>query len=193
MAYQSTIPAATDKLSDSQLDLQNNFIALNTYLTVNHVAFNGADQGKHKMVTFTDQSASVPAPSGTELAMYYATDPAYPLLGQQLWIQTGAGSKLPLIASNQATTGYTILPSSIKLAWAEVTWVTAGSHTFNLNAANLGASFPGFSSAVYNVQLTSTSAANDIYVVSIGAGPTYTVTYNVTDTTGSAYLFAIGL
>lgn len=70
MAYQPNIPLATDRLKDSQADIQGNFQELNTYLNVNHTAIDGtADQGKHKFVTMPIQGAA-PGTLANELAMY---------------------------------------------------------------------------------------------------------------------------
>lgn len=194
MAYQPGIPLGPDKLSVSQGDLLNNFGAISTMLQVNHVNFNGAQQGMHHKVDYTDATAALPIAAGGAIVMYAAIDPAYPLLGQQLWVRNGVSAPLPLLASEKASTGWTILPSSIKMVWVPITWVAAGNNTYNLNAANLGASWPGFSSAVYHVQLTGgLPAGNVLTVVSIGAGPNFTVTYNSVQANGNGYLFAIGL
>ena len=70
MAYQPNIPLATDRLKDSQADIQGNFQELNTYLNVNHTAIDGtANQGKHKFVTMPIQGAA-PGTLANELAMY---------------------------------------------------------------------------------------------------------------------------
>ena len=60
MAYNNNIPLAADQLSVSQADLLNNFATISTYLNVNHVDFNGADQGKHKLLTLPVQTPAAP-------------------------------------------------------------------------------------------------------------------------------------
>jgi len=69
MAYQPNIPQATDALSQSQIDIQNNFGALSTFLNVNHVDFASSDQGKHKWVTFPVQG-STPSFAAGEVGLY---------------------------------------------------------------------------------------------------------------------------
>jgi hypothetical protein len=65
MAYQPNIPLATDRLKDSQADINGNFQELNTYLNVNHTAIDGtADQGKHNMVTLVPQTPIPPTIPG---------------------------------------------------------------------------------------------------------------------------------
>jgi hypothetical protein len=73
MAYQANIPQPGDLLSQSQSDLLNNFMALQTLIDINHVDFASGDQGKHKWVTFPVQGAIPPAGSGFlagELGLY---------------------------------------------------------------------------------------------------------------------------
>ena len=71
MAYNQNIPQATDQLSQSQSDILNNFIALQTLIDVNHVDFASADQGKHKMLELVNQ-AVVPTFLATEVGFYNA-------------------------------------------------------------------------------------------------------------------------
>lgn len=193
MAYNNAIPQGSDKLSVSQGDLLNNFAAISTMLQVNHVNFNGANQGKHKLVTFTDQTSSLPVTVGSDIDMYLADDPAYPTLGAQMWFRNGSGGKIPWTAARTNASGYSYLPSGIIMAWTQLTWVAAGANTADLDSSSFGATFPGFQTAVYNVQLTSATANNAINVTSIGAFPTFTLTYNVTATTGAAYLYVVGI
>lgn len=87
MAYLNTIPQPTDQESQSQAQLLNNFDAINTFVNVNHVAFNGADQGKHKFITLPQQAvvppgigAYPPTMSATEYGIYNKTNGANPAI-----------------------------------------------------------------------------------------------------------------
>ncbi len=192
--YNNAIPQPGDDPSQSQDQILQNFQVLDTAFKVDHDAYNDPNEGKHKKVTFNDQTANLPiSVIGSDLTMYLANDPGFPTLGQQLWIKSSGGFINAITASNNATGGFSTMVSGIGLAWATVTWASAGNHTINLDSSSFGASFPGFATAVYNIQLTSKAASNQIYVVSVGAGPTYTLTYNVTATSGSAYLSVIGI
>lgn len=77
MAYKPNIPAATDKLSVSQSDLQGNFQAIDDGTAspgvgygYDHITLAAAsDVGKHKKVTFVEQSAA-PTITSTDSALY---------------------------------------------------------------------------------------------------------------------------
>ena len=77
MSYNANIPQPNNLLSQSQDDILNNFQAIQTLVGINHVNFGGADQGKHKWVTFPSQGAIPPAGSGFlagELGLYNAVN-----------------------------------------------------------------------------------------------------------------------
>jgi hypothetical protein len=71
MVYDPDIPQPKDDLSVSQGELLANFQGLNTQFSVNHVALDDttADVGKHKFVTFVQQS-SVPETKGDEYLIF---------------------------------------------------------------------------------------------------------------------------
>ncbi len=73
--FNPDIPQPTDNLSVSQGDLLTNFQQLNTQFGVNHVPFDdsGSDKGKHKFVTFVEQSED-PESKGDEYLMYSKED-----------------------------------------------------------------------------------------------------------------------
>lgn len=149
MAYQSNIPLATDQLDNSQVDLQDNFGAINTYLTVNHVAFNSADQGKHKWVTFPIQGGAPSFLAGEE-GLYNAVLNTV----SELYVhkQSNGGTvEIPMTASILSTSapvsggpGWTYLPSGIYMTW--------GSTTVNGNTTITLAHPPP--TQILNVQLT---------------------------------------
>jgi hypothetical protein len=66
MTYIANIPQATDKLSTSQIQIRNNFTALNNIYERNHFAYTvtTTDSGKHKYVEMVNSNpiASPPAP-----------------------------------------------------------------------------------------------------------------------------------
>lgn len=76
MPYQANKPQAADQMSISQGDLQNNFLALKALVDVNHETFGSANEGKHTVVAFPEQTVSVvppifpPATTATEMALY---------------------------------------------------------------------------------------------------------------------------
>ena len=126
MAYQSNIPLATDQLDNSQVDLQDNFGSINTYLNVNHVAFNSADQGKHAFVTFPIQG-SAPSFLAGEEGLYNAQLSSV----SELYVHkqyNGTTAEIPMTASILSSSapvsggpGWTYLPSGIYMTWGATT------------------------------------------------------------------------
>ena len=153
MAYQPNIPQATDALSQSQIDIQNNFGALQTLIDIDHVDFASIDQGKHKKVTFPVQSPA-PAFAVGEIGLYnfaYA-----PTALNELFLTNSAGTSYPVTASRTtgspvASSGWTYLPSGMLLVWGQATIVAGG--TIIVSYASVPG-FPGFTSAAALPMLT---------------------------------------
>lgn len=143
MAYNANIPMATDQLSQSQLDIQQNFQALKALIDVNHVDFAAGDEGKHKWITLPSQGAIPPAGSGFlagELALYNATSPvtSQPELyinktNQATVVQVP--STASILSTNSApgpaTAGWTYIPSGLLLKWGTVTLGGVGAQIIN--------------------------------------------------------------
>lgn len=169
MAYNPNIPQATDQISVSQADLLNNFIALSTFLNVNHVDFASADQGKHKFVSFPQQGSS-PATSGTEVALYCKVSPLTSV--PELYFRNAtSGAEYEFTSYQPAVDGWTRLPSGILLKWGNVS--ANGATVINFPA---GATIPSFT-AVSSAQVS---------VNTIGGGnvdPNTFVTVNAISTT----------
>jgi hypothetical protein len=127
MAYQSTKPLANDKLSTSQGDIAGNFTEINTYVNVDHEAFNIANQGKHKKISLLSQAAAPAATAGEirmgTAAMPGAIIPAVPAAitgGSEMFIARTDGVNnfsYPVTASLQATPGWCYLPSGLIMKW----------------------------------------------------------------------------
>ena len=79
MTFDPSIPQPTDFLDNSQGDLLTNYGQLNTQFGVNHVAFDdaSADKGKHKFVTFVQQSDD-PESNANEHLLYVKDDGGTP-------------------------------------------------------------------------------------------------------------------
>ena len=158
MAYNPNIPQSTDFLSVSQGDILNNFTALSTYLNVNHVDFNGADQGKHKWVTFPVQSGNPPIVfNAGELAVYSFLSPVTGVnelyinkTNQVTVVQNTITASILSTSSAPAnnSSGWSYLPSGILIKW--------GNGNANGNTAitfPVAATIPVFNQ-VFSVQLT---------------------------------------
>lgn len=147
MAYNNAIPQATDRIKDSQLDILNNFIEIDNLISVDHATFNTGDDGKHNKLTIP-QLATPAAPIGNDLQIYNAVVAGT----SQLHFRRSAGAAIPFTQSNTSgTSGWTYLPSGIKMVWGRGT-IASGSSTVDVNFAVAG--FPGFTTANIGVVLT---------------------------------------
>lgn len=166
MAYQPNIPQPTDQISQSQQDLLDNFTAISTLINVNHVDFNGPDQGKHKFLTFPVQ-AMAPVFAAGEIGMYNFL---YTVTGvDELFITNQAGVTSPITAKEGNQTGWTFLPSGLLIKWGVVNAAAGVSnHIFPV-----GANIPAFTNVPYNWSFTlertsATPPVNSVYLNSFG-------------------------
>jgi hypothetical protein len=162
MSWNANIPQPGDLLSQSQSDLLNNFMALQTLIDINHVDFASGDQGKHKWVTFPVQGAIPPAGSGFlagEIGLYnanYSVSTKNELFinktNQLTVVQVPATASI--LSANSAPAalgaGYTYLPSGILLRWGTVLGVT-GLATFTLGTSSTVGPVP---TQILSIQLT---------------------------------------
>jgi len=183
MSYNQAIPQATDDPSASQPQLLANFQALNTANSVNHVAYNDADEGKHKFLQMPEQG-SAPTTGADEGAVYTKDVSGATEL---FYRRESNGDEQQLTgAFTAASTGELTLPGGLGIKWGTVTATTGGA-----TVLYTGLGLTAFSSATYNVQLTSNVAAfNEFRVGSSLAKTGFTAQCN----TGTMALFwmAIG-
>jgi len=144
--YNPNIPQPSDRPSDSQDDLLNNFLALKVFLDRNHVAIldptTGTSEGKHKFMQMPEQAAA-PASAVDEGALYTKQASAITNL---FWRLENSGTEVQMtnIAPSLAATGYTFLPGGLLLQWGRTT----------LTGASTTISFPTAFSTVYRVVST---------------------------------------
>jgi hypothetical protein len=184
MAYQSTKPLANDKLSTSQGDIAGNFTEINTYVNVDHEAFNIANQGKHKRVFFTQQAAD-PATGATEAALY-TKDSVVPGTAGLFYRPPNSGTPIELTYALKATPGYTILPSGIWMAWG--TGVAAGGIGAITFAHLPGLQFP---TACVSALITNVGNANSVWINTVLAATGFGIGTYPANATNVNYL-AIG-
>lgn len=154
-------PLRPNPLSSPALDVQqmeDNFAALDTTLSINHVALNLDDQGKHKFVTFTEQ-ASYPAILLKEFGIFNASDGT----NDQLYLRKNSSAAtltgdVNLTGAIKAKPGWCMLPSGIILKWGTGT-ITAGTGGAAVNATDLvfGTGIPTITTVIFgcaNVQGT---------------------------------------
>lgn len=155
MAYTVNIPQPNDKLSSSQPQILQNFQALNTYTSVDHVALNAANQGKHKTATFP--TAAAPAAAGAaEVGLYSANGPTSGV--PELFINKTA-TQVPFTESSKAATGWTWLPSGVQLMWGT-------------GVAGTAVVFPagGFSNAAFVVNVTLNDNPANMHFIEVATG-----------------------
>lgn len=161
MSYDPNIPQPTDLLSDSQGDIQQNFLSLDNTFGVNHFQFSLTDgtEGKHKFVEMPIIGAFPAVPpglSGNEATIYGQTGNG----SSQLFFTNGAsGNGYQLTRASDANyanfatspSGWTFLPGGLIFQYGSV---TAGNDSVQT------VTFPRpFTSSgnVYSIQLTGMS------------------------------------
>ena len=148
MSYNNTIPKPTDTLQTSQADLLNNFIAINSFVDVDHKTFGDTNEGAHAKVTLPD-NASTPAFSGTNSGIYSNT--AFTMKNEIFVHGESLSNEIPMTAALYNESGWTYLPSGILLKWGTASATAVGAITFPT-----AATIPAFK-AIFNVQLTTWS------------------------------------
>ena len=124
MPFNAAIPQAGDLLSQSQVDLLANFTAINTFVNVNHEAFNSVAphaQGKHKQIEMPVQAAAV-ATDLTQWSMYVKNNtlgiPAPAIfLRPPVSVQHPAGNEIDMTTALLTTTGWCRLACGIIVKW----------------------------------------------------------------------------
>jgi len=183
MAYNATIPQATDRISVSQADILNNFAEINTFTAIDHVAFGIADAGKHKTITMPEAVAPG-AVGAAEVGLYVAALSGSP----ELYVNK-TGTQIPCTAALKASPGWTFLPSGMKLQWGTATLSTPGTIVpFNTAFAN----------ACVSVQLTARwigAITNDFLLaesLTVNNFTGYCTARSGSASTAEVYYFAIG-
>jgi hypothetical protein len=197
MAYDATIPKPGDLLSQSQINLLANFAEINTFVSVNHEAFNSVAphaQGKHKQIEMPVQAAAI-ATDPTQWSMYVKNN-TLGVPAPALWLrppvsaQHPAGAAIDITTATLANAGWCQLPCGLKLAWTN--GVSPYNAAYALTAANIPG-FPGFT-AVYGAQVTQVSAGLLLYPIQISALSFNSITLRTNNGGGvTAYVFVIGI
>lgn len=139
--YNANIPQPTDEISQSQADLLGNFMQLNTYVAVDHVALNATNQGMHNQSSYVTQ-ASAPIfgtdALGNILGIYNIINSV--TLVNELYVHKtseATTAEIPFTASILSNVsapltdsgGWSYLPSGIVLKFGSATGLTTGSNT----------------------------------------------------------------
>jgi len=194
--YRNNVPQGGNSIAATQMPINSNFQAINEILSVNHVAFNDVNQGKHKFLTLPFQS-SVPVTTSSQMSLYAAV--SSDANGSEVFFTYPAaivGTPLSAMGnlSLPAVQGWGYLAGSVLMKWGNASGIIAGANVIPFPVAS---GFPLFSS-VFIVQFT--PSVNYAIPVSGFPGPyitditTTTFTFNAPSTIStSIYWYAIGV
>ena len=203
MTYTTNIPVSGDTLGGTRDRIRTNFQEIANVMAENHVAFNDADEGKHKFLQMPVQAAA-PATGASEAAFYVKDDGGgvaqFFVKGEQTGseyqitsIASGADAQIAEFGtftnySGSFNGGWSFLPGGLLLQYGTVT--TTGAIT--------AVTFPKpFAAATtpYSIMLTASGTANndDVQTVNTGTPPTNTTfRINRTGSNRTLYWQAIG-
>ena len=195
MAYNNAIPQPGDLLSKSQADLLANFAEINTFVAINHEAFNSVAphaQGKHKQVEMPVQAAG-PAADATQWSMYCKNNGAGV---PSLFLQPSVGLEVDITTAIKADIGQCTLPCGIRMKWGNF---ALGAGTTTVNPTFVGMGLTNFTANCYMVNVTVLSpraGAQQDYVLHVtaknNAGFTVTRDPGYNGTAANFYWFALG-
>lgn len=176
MAYNANVPQGTDRISDTQQPILDNFIAIQTLIGVNHENFASVlGEGKHKFLQMPAQVPTIPT-SATEVGLYAKNDPTTgspALFFQKSNLAADSGlsfteyeNTLPgAPTTTQAASGWTRLPSGILVKWgSDGTFSVTTTVTRTVDAATPG---PNFTQRLWNVLVFGTSSPTDLFNYSL--------------------------
>jgi hypothetical protein len=162
MTYNPSIPQASDKLVNSQVDLLTNFTQLNTVFNNDHYKFNnGAGQGQHRQINFPLIPA-VPVVAGAASAIYpkldlqdAAANPALFFTNQSTTFQIT--NAIQSIIASDYSKGYYMFPGpgGLILQWGTADISSAGQYFIFFNTMLALAGSPaGFPNKILSVNYT---------------------------------------
>lgn len=182
MAYNSDIPQSTDDPSQSQGQIVANFQELNTFLSVNHVALNDSDQGKHNFLNLPEQS-SAPATAANEGGLYTKEVSG---ATQLFYRDESSGTERQITnAFTAATNGTLTIPGGLLIQWGFASGIGDDSQVdFNTN----------FSGSAYNVQCTLVRSDTNSRFVYVQSGSVTNQKFNIksNSTSTDMYWWAVG-
>ena len=170
--YQETKPLATDKLSTSQGELQQNFEAIKDLIDENHETFNNgaSPEGKHKKVDVTNIAlpAIEPVAAGTDLTMYNYLN-ALTAQGE-MYVRRNGADGVPFTANKveigaATLDGWSYLPSGLLMKWGTTTT------TVTISLAAIAGVAPAFTSGPYVAFATPKDATHGAVGASITGVP----------------------
>lgn len=178
MTFSPNSPSTGDSLGSTRDVIRTNFQQIDVVNSVNHIAFNESDKGKHKFMQMPEQGSNpTTAVNEGALVVRVGTNPAeanlffrgesdgalYQLTRSDQTNQARFG-----MSSSTLPNGWTFLPGGLILQWGSVTNPgTSGTVTFATSNIN-------FPTAVLNIQLQlyHNSSANESATIKQDDPPT---------------------
>lgn len=191
ITYSSSIPQATDQISQSQPLILQNFTAINQLIEVDHATFASSNAGFHNQVTLPVQG-SAPSFAAGNIGLYSLLNAT--TTKNELYINLSSGTNIPMTACSTFQTGYTYLPSGILMQWGKATGTGSVPQTFLIP----------FPNACWNIQTTSQTNASSTDTNCVGIVSAITTTgFNIylvvrdsantpVSTTNNMFWFAVG-
>jgi hypothetical protein len=182
MTYTTNIPVSGDTLGGTRDRIRTNFQEIANVMAENHVAFNDADEGKHKFLQMPVQAAA-PATGASEAAFYVKDDGGgvaqFFVKGEQTGseyqitsIASGADAQIAEFGTNtnysgSLNGGWSFLPGGLLIQYG-LTGSYSGDSTPTI-------AFPkAFSEVPYSIQATMLRNVSNVDVVYIRQAPTTT-------------------
>lgn len=103
MTFTDNVPQSGQTLGNTQVPINNNFAAIKTAQSVNHVVYNDPNEGKHKFLQMPEQ-VSAPTTAANE-AGFYAKVGTNPAESNLFFRGEGSGFEYQLTKSIAASTG----------------------------------------------------------------------------------------
>ncbi len=140
------VPTPSQRLSDSQPQIQTNFASLKTFIEINHVELaDGTNPGKHKFLQMPQQG-SAPATSTTEMALYTKDVSGKP----QMFIRRDTnGAEINFTSVTLGSSGTLTLPNGLIMKWGQTTGAALPGNSWSL------ITFPvAFPTNCYSIQVS---------------------------------------
>ena len=183
MTFTPNIPTTGQSLGNTRDMIRNNFTNYNDVVSVNHVAPNDPNQGKHNFLQMPDQAAA-PTTAANELGLY-SKDVAG---NSRLFLrQENNGAEIQMSGINPVANinGNTFLPGGILMQW--------GTESIPANTTFGIINFPITFSKVYQVQVSYSQKDRMLSVININnAFFEYYYTNTSTSSISKLYYLAIG-
>lgn len=189
MTYNPSIPQSTDRPSDSQGQLLNNFTALNTIFDQEHVTFNAtADNGEHRKITFNDVLGADPGLADPKASLYTKTVAGDSELFYEKYDNVATANQINQLTNLAVTSG-------VRHGGTQRTILTPFGFriTMGSTAAFSGTSTDNYITAFTTVIYSATATANDVNPQQISLTTNLTQLSLRTANSVSVYYFIIGV